>query len=333
MVAMLQGASVSSSSVVLHHLGGFNSSGSFNSSDSPLLLFDLNLGLVGFDFSVNTEDGSWVASTWLLSHLICAPLAGFLNDRIGRKRSLMIDTTLFGLGFIICATSHAIPYLILARLLLGAPLVSQVMGKRIFLTASLEVYVCEVVSPSRRGLAAALYTVLHSLGFCLMLLLGALVHWRLAMAVPALLSLLTMAAIHWLRESPAWLQRRGRRGEAIVAAAFYKLPLPEDGPNPQSVAHTDDPNKLRSPAERVKALLYTLVQPGSHFGHNFAFLAALFCLLGWCGFSILSFYAVEVFQLSGSPLSPAHTSWITRSALTTIVIIEYQLLSHVHILA
>jgi hypothetical protein len=189
------------------------------------------------------------------------------------------------------------------------------------------VYVCEVVSPSRRGLAAALYSVLHSLGFCLMLLLGALVHWRLAMAVPALLSLPTMAAIHCLRESPAWLHRRGRKGEAAAAAAFYKLPLPEDGPEPQSAGQTDDPNKLRSPAERVKALLYTFAQQGSNFWHNFAFLAALFCLLGWCGFSILSFYAVEVFQLFGSPISAAHTSWVTRCQL--MLIVEY----HFHISA
>ena len=37
-----------------------------------------------------------------------------------------------------------------------------------------------------------MYSVLHSFGFCLMLLLGAFLHWRLAMAVPAILTLPTM---------------------------------------------------------------------------------------------------------------------------------------------
>ena len=43
-----------------------------------------------------------------------------------------------------------------------------------------------------------------------MLLLGAVLHWRLAMAVPAILTLPTMAALANLRESPSWLQRQGR---------------------------------------------------------------------------------------------------------------------------
>ena len=55
-----------------------------------------------------------------------------------------------------------------------------------------------------------------------------------------------------------------------------------------------------------------LVEQDKAFWRRVLFLSTLFSLIGWCGFSILSFYAVEVFQLSGSPISAAHTSWITR---------------------
>ena len=178
--------------------------------------------------------------------------------------------------------------------------------------SSFQVFLCEVVAPSRRGLAAAMYSVLHSFGFCLMLLLGALLHWRLAMAVPAILTLPTMAALANLRESPSWLQRQGRLEEAKEAAAFYRISLPPvfglEGPSVCQEAKETKKGLL----ERVKAILHTLTLQGSAFWCNFAFLATLFLLLGWCGFSILSFYAVEVFQLSGSPISAAHTSWITR---------------------
>ena len=90
LVALQQGASVSSSSVVLHslqkELGHSNST-----TDSPLLLFDFYLDL-GVDFLINAEDGSWVASAWVLSHLVFAPIAGFATDKIGRRKSLIIDT-------------------------------------------------------------------------------------------------------------------------------------------------------------------------------------------------------------------------------------------------
>ena len=125
LVALLQGASVSSSSVVLHSLQ--EELGCFNSTTaSPLLLFDFYLGF-GFDFSVNAEEGSWVASTWVLAHLFCAPLAGFLSDKIGRRRALIIDTCIFFFGFSILTASTSLPWLILARFLLGCPLVSQVI--------------------------------------------------------------------------------------------------------------------------------------------------------------------------------------------------------------
>ena len=40
-----------------------------------------------------------------------------------------------------------------------------------------------------------MYSFLHSFGFCMMLLLGAVLHWRLAMAVPAILALPTILAL------------------------------------------------------------------------------------------------------------------------------------------
>ena len=126
LVALQQGASVSSSSVILHslqeELGCFNST-----TGSPLLLFDFYLDL-GFDFSINAEDGSWVASAWVLSHLVFAPIAGFVTDKIGRRKSLMIDTVLFFVGFLILTVATSLPWLIFARLLLGCPLVSQVLN-------------------------------------------------------------------------------------------------------------------------------------------------------------------------------------------------------------
>ena len=65
-----------------------------------------------------------------------------------------------------------------------------------------------------------MYSFLHSFGFCMMLLLGAVLHWRLAMAVPAILALPTIVALVNLRESPSWLQRQGRLKEAKEAATF-----------------------------------------------------------------------------------------------------------------
>ena len=140
-----------------------------------------------------------------------------------------------------------------------------------------------------------------------MLCLGANLHWRLAMAVPFSLSLPILAALYNLRESPAWLQRMGQMQEAQEAAVFYRLPPPEPSSKEEPLSQDiEEPKKQM--VEQLKARL----QQDSAFWPNLAFLAALNLLLGWSGFPILSFYAVEIFQLSGSPISASNTAFITR---------------------
>ena len=68
----------------------------------------------------------FLASSWVLGHLVSAVFAGFVSDAIGRKKSLLLDTAVFFLGFVMLATGHLPACLIIGRLLLGYPLVSQV---------------------------------------------------------------------------------------------------------------------------------------------------------------------------------------------------------------
>ena len=135
LVALLQGASISSSSI-LHSLRHENPE-NFNSSTNSHL-FDFNLNLAGSDFSITEEEDSWVASIWVLSHLVFAPFAGFINDKIGRRKASMIDCLLLFLGFLILTFAPSLPWLVLARVLMGCPNVSQVQ----FLHISKEVQTC-----------------------------------------------------------------------------------------------------------------------------------------------------------------------------------------------
>lgn len=137
LVALLQGASISSSSI-LHSLRHENPENFDSSTNSHL--FDFDLDLAGSDFSITEEEDSWVASIWVLSHLAFAPVAGFVNDKIGRRRALMIDCLLLFLGFLILTLAPSLPWLVLARVLMGCPNVSQVQ----FLHISKEVQSCFV---------------------------------------------------------------------------------------------------------------------------------------------------------------------------------------------
>ena len=84
LVALLQGASISSSAIFVVLVNEHPE----DLKDQPNDLFDFGLNLAGKDFPLWEH---WVASIWILSHLIFAPVAGFVNDKIGRRRALMID--------------------------------------------------------------------------------------------------------------------------------------------------------------------------------------------------------------------------------------------------
>ena len=70
----------------------------------------------------------------------------------------------------------------------------------------------------------------------------------------------------------------------------------------------------------------SIIEQDTSFWRRVLFLSVLFALIGWCGFSILSFYATEIFTKSGSPISATHTSWITASTKIFCAILSFYVL-------
>jgi MFS family permease len=62
---------------------------------------------------------SWVFSVFLLTSTVTMPLYGRLGDLYGRRRLLLVATTLFLVGGVACAAARTMPQLVLARGLQG----------------------------------------------------------------------------------------------------------------------------------------------------------------------------------------------------------------------
>lgn len=325
LVSLLQGASVSSSSIILHELEnstehiqdnhchrGENCSTTNNVILGPFAVFD--------DFHVTQEEGSWIASSWVLGHLVSAIFAGFVSDAIGRKKSLLLDTAVFFLGFVMLATGHLPACLIIGRLLLGYPLVSQV-------------YISEILNVDRRGLGAAMYSVLHSFGFFLVLFTGAYLPWRIAVFLPGILAIPTFVLIMFLHESPEWLLKKGRIDEYKKSVKFFQIDKRQFDDNQDIFVGRENKNKendnvsmCESVFSNLGSVSKSLIEQDRSFWRRVLFLSVLFALIGWCGFSILSFYATEIFTKSGSPISATHTSWITASTKIFCAILSFYVL-------
>ena len=85
-----------------------------------------------------------------------------------------------------------------------------------------QVYLCEILDTDRRGLGAAMYSILHSVGFFMILFLGAFLPWRLTVSLPMFLAVPIFIGILFLHESPDWLRKNHRFEEMERSVRFYR---------------------------------------------------------------------------------------------------------------
>lgn len=122
--------------------------------------------------------------TYGIVQFLCVPLLGALSDRYGRRPVLLLS--IFGLGasYLITATTHSLPLLVLSRVISGATGAS-------FTVAS--AYVADITPPEQRGRGFGAIGAAFGMGFIFGPVVGGLlgaVDLRLPFFVAAALSLL-----------------------------------------------------------------------------------------------------------------------------------------------
>ncbi|BAT79935.1 hypothetical protein LR48_Vigan721s001500 [Vigna angularis] len=152
-----------------------------------------------------------IVSMALAGAIIGAAVGGWINDRFGRKKSIVVADTLFFIGSIVMATAMNPATLIVGRVFVGLGVGMASMASPLYISEA---------SPTRvRGALVSLNGLLITGGQFLSYLINLAFttvpgtwRWMLGVAaVPALTQVILMAL---LPESPRWLFRKGREEEA-----------------------------------------------------------------------------------------------------------------------
>ncbi|XP_030471185.2 inositol transporter 4 [Syzygium oleosum] len=200
------------------------------------LLFGYDTGVISGALLYIREDFEAVdKKTWLQETIVSmavagaiigAAVGGWINDRFGRKISILLADALFFIGAIIMATSVAPWMLIIGRILVGLGVGMASM------TAPL--YISEA-SPARiRGALVSTNGLLITGGQFLSYLINlAFVHapgtWRWMLGVAGLPALVQFILMLNLPESPRWLYRKNKIDEArSILAKIYPANEVED---------------------------------------------------------------------------------------------------------
>ncbi|KAJ9609616.1 hypothetical protein H2200_005944 [Cladophialophora chaetospira] len=144
--------------------------------------------------------------------------AVWLGEKLGRRRSVLVGTTIMSAGAILQITSYSVAQMIVGRIVAG-------IGNGIN-TATAPVWQTETSAIKWRGKLVVIELILNIAGFSLsnwvtygFSFVGGPVSWRLPLAFQFLFIFILYATVPWLPESPRWLIAHEYEDEAFKILA------------------------------------------------------------------------------------------------------------------
>ncbi|MET9779357.1 MFS transporter [Streptomyces sp. NPDC006367] len=173
---------------------------------------------IGADFGVDGHALTWVVVGYTITGGGLLMLGGRLGDALGRRRILLLGTTLFGVASLLAGLAPSFAVLVTARLLQGA-------GEAIALPAAMAVIVLMFPEGPRRSRALSVWAAVAScglvFGFVVSGIITELLGWRwiFLVSVPFILVVLAAAVILVPSERPAEPSPLDLPGSLLLVAA------------------------------------------------------------------------------------------------------------------
>ena len=209
------------------------------------LLYGIDVGIIGgaypyleatFTPKLTAGQLSMIVAAVLLGSVLSTLFAGLATDWLGRKPVMILSGMAFAVSIPMIALSHSYSALFLGRLLQGTS------GG--FIGVVVPLYLAECLPPDRRGRGTAIFQLMLTVGIFAAALMGVYFSYRLTAVAsvgnadaifhfkdqawrsifwislpPGIL--FTLGSI-FLRESPRWLVRKGRREQAHAVLTYLR---------------------------------------------------------------------------------------------------------------
>ena len=186
--------------------------------------FGLPLGDTGFSSAKNAHVSANVVSLLTAGAFFGAILAAYLNNKLGRRYTLMIYSVIFLIGAA-CQTGahHNIGVIYGGRVIAGFGIGG--------MTAVTPVYVSENAPANVRGRISGLFQEFIVVGVMISYWLdyGVSLHikastkqWRIPVAIQIIPGSVMLIGLFFLHESPRWLMKQGRHDESLEALAYMR---------------------------------------------------------------------------------------------------------------
>jgi sugar porter (SP) family MFS transporter len=252
-------------------------------------------------FALSTVAEELVVSIVLIGAMTGAIIGGAVADRIGRRATLVWAAGIFIVGSVLAPLATNVTVLIVARAIIGLGI-----G---FTSVTAPVYVSELAPPQWRGMLIGLYQFALTIGIALADLVGYLLAnqeaWRLMFGLAVVPTVLFLAVILTVPESPRWLFAHSREKDAENVLLSYT-----DAAGAQQFLK-DIQEGLKAPVEQRWSALWSPAVRGSLF-----IAVGMTVLQQVTGINTIIYYGPQIFALAGSA---SHGSAILATFVVAIV--------------
>jgi sugar porter (SP) family MFS transporter len=269
----------------------------------------------GFADAKNAKVASNTVSLLTAGCFFGAIAAAFLNDRYGRRFSLMGFACIFLIGAAVqTAATHEIGQIYAGRVIAGLGIGG--------MSSITPVFVAENCPPAVRGRITGLFQEFLVIGFTFAYWLnyGVALHikpstkqWRIPVAIQLIPGGFLLIGLFFLKESPRWLMKQGRYEEATASLSYMRQ---EDPQHPDIVKEIAE---IRAAIDEELAMTEGVqwkecIAPGNRY----RFLSG-FLIMFWQQFSgtnSIGYYAPQIFQTVG--ITGTNTSLFTTGIYGTV---------------
>src|SRR4051795_799576 len=162
------------------------------------------------DFKLTPFLQGAIVAGLLLGAMIGAGFAGRLSDRIGRRNLIIAAAVIFTVGALLAALAPTVEVLIAARFIIGLAVGSAALVGPL--------YLAEIAPTEIRGAIASLNQLMIVVGILAAFIVNAILassgDWRLMLGLAAVPSLILLAGMFSMPETPRFLVHHGEEEEA-----------------------------------------------------------------------------------------------------------------------
>ena len=270
-------------------------------------------GAIGFlqaRFELSSAMVGWAASSAIWGCVVGAMVSGYVSDRYGRKKILLVTAILFFVSSLGAAVPANLTQFVIARFVGGLGIGAASMLSPL--------YISEIAPARIRGTLVSLYQLAIVLGINLIYFVNLKiaaggdqvwntdVGWRYMLGSGALPALLFFILLFLVPESPRWLISRKRDNEAFDILRKVNGPL-------QAGVVADD---IRLALAQEQGTVAELFSPGMRRALIIGVVLALFSQI--TGINAIIYYAPEIFKSIGFGPESAFQQTVIIGVINTI---------------